>query len=275
MKITVTTTKTLAAILLFFGASQLFAQHHSQEDPELHVNSKWSECSFQLDPGLTQEAWREFTQEAGLVGYFRPLVDAGPMGKRNFEVSLLQWRTAFDDTKPAWNDTFVQPDSTHWLKQSSRLAFPGITARAGVTDKLDVALYFTKNPGANYGFVGGQVQYNLVNETERKWSAAIRASAMSMFGPEDLELSIYGADAIVSKEFSLYTNRISISPYAGLSTYMAATRETTDAVALSNEHAIGGQFMIGAQAKIYAARLGVEYNIARLSTLSFKMGIAF
>ena len=90
----------MVAVLALHGASHLgVAQDHHQT---LHVNSRWEECSFQLDPSLTQESWHEFTKEAGLVAYFRPLVDGMPMGKKNFEVSLLQWRTAFDDAKPAW-----------------------------------------------------------------------------------------------------------------------------------------------------------------------------
>src|SRR4026207_104649 len=49
--------------------------------PHLHVNSRWDECSIQLDASLTQKAWRQFVQEAGLVAYFRPLIDAKPMGE--------------------------------------------------------------------------------------------------------------------------------------------------------------------------------------------------
>jgi hypothetical protein len=83
--------------------------------PHLHINGRWDECSIQLDPSLTQSAWRQFTQEAGLVAYFRPLIDAKPMGKGKFEFSVVQWETAIDDRDAAWNDTFVHPDSAHWL----------------------------------------------------------------------------------------------------------------------------------------------------------------
>lgn len=267
--------KIVAAVLaLSCGAQVGLAQHHHQ-DPNLHVIEKWSECSFQLDPSLTQEAWRDFTKEAGLVAYFRPLVDAKPMGARHFEVSLLQWATKFDETKPAWNDTFVHPDSTHWLKESPRLAFPGLTARAGITNKLDVAIYFTKNPGANYGFFGGQVQYNLFNDPARKWSVATRANFSSLFGPEDLKLNVYGVDALVSREIKIYSTWASVAPYISVSTYLTNTHETTEAVNLRNEHIIGGQAMVGAVMKLSFARIGVEYNFARVSTLSFKLGVAF
>jgi len=268
------TIRIIAAVIVMSTISRAGFAQHDHNAPTLHVNPRWSECSFQLDPSLTQEAWHEFTQEAGLVAYFRPLIDAKPMRPGHFEVSIMQWQTAFDDTKPAWNDTFVHPDSTHWLKESSRLAFPGITARIGITKRLDAAVYFTKNPGANYGFAAGQLQYNIWNKPESGWSASTRASFSSLFGPEDLKINIYGADAVVSKEFKIYSNWASIAPYAGVSAYMTSSRETTEAVNLKNENVFGTQTMVGAVLKLSIVRLGVEYNFARLSTFSFKLGVA-
>lgn len=265
---------TLVAWLAFCGFSQLaVAQDH--HDLKLHVNPRWKQCSFQLDPSLTQEDWQTFTREAGLVSYFRPLTDANPMGKKNFEVSLLQWQTAFDDAKPAWNNTFVHPDSVHWLKETSRLKFPGITARFGITDRLDAAVYFTKSPGANYGFAGGQLQYNLINESVKKWSASARASFVSMYGPEDLNFNTIGLEALASKEFKIYSDWASVAPYVGVSGHLSNAHEKSERVNLNNEHVLGGQGMVGAVLKISAARLGVEYSFAKLSTVSFKLGVVF
>src|SRR5215207_2519060 len=149
----VTTALALAAIALV----QTPAAAQSGR-PRLHINPRWKECSFQLDPSVTQSAWHQFTEEAGLVAYFRPLSDARPMGKWKFEVSMLQWQTGIDDTDAAWNDTFVHPDSTHWLFEGSGLTFPGLMLRAGVTGSTDMGLYLTKNFRANYGFYGAQLQ---------------------------------------------------------------------------------------------------------------------
>ena len=261
----------IMVLLALIAISQLGnAQNHDQTT--LHVGPKWDECSFQIDPALTQEAWNEFTKEAGLVAYFRPLTDAKPLRPGHFEISILQWQTAFDDRKPAWNDTFIHPDSAHWLKEGSRLSFPGLAGRIGITNKLDAGIYFTKNPGANYGFAAGQLQYNLLNKG--RWSASARGSYSTLFGPDDLKLKTYGADALVSREFTLYSNWASIAPYVGWSAYMTNARETTEAVQLDNENVFGTQFMVGTVLKLSVVRLGVEYNFARVSTLSFKIGVA-
>lgn len=239
----------------------------------LHVNPRWRECSFQLDPSLTQNAWHQFAAEAGLVAYFRPLTDARPMGAGKWEVSALQWGTAIDDEDAAWNDTFVHPDSTHYLFEGSALQFPGLMVRRGLTNRLDAGAYLTKSPGANYGFYGGQLQYNLHNDTERDWAAAARVSFVSMYGPEDLDLRVYGVDLVASKEFS--SRWVSVSPYAGVSSYLSTAHEKTAAVALSDENVLGGQAMVGAVVQVSVVRLAAEYNTARVGTRSFKLGVAF
>ena len=265
----------ITSAIVLAGMTQFSMAQDQHDHVHLHVNPRWKECSFQLDPSLTQDEWHQFTREAGLVAYFRPLTDAKPMGAWHFEISLLQWATSIDDEDGAWNNTFVHPDSTHWLTEGSSLAFPGLTARVGLTEKLDVGIYWTKNPNANYGFWGGQLQYNLTEDAGRKLATATRLSFVSMYGPEDLNLTVYGIDLLASKEFRLFSDRASISPYAGISTYLSTSHEKTEAVNLDNEQVFGAQAMVGAVAKLWFARLGVEYNFANVNTLSFKIGLGF
>jgi len=242
---------------------------------ELHVNPKWSECAFQLDPSLTQQAWRQFTQEAGLVTYFRPLRDAKPMGAGNFELSILQSETGIDDTDSAWNDTFVHPHPTHWLYEGSGLAMPSLMARGGVTKRLDVGAYYTRNPNSNYGFYGGQAQYNIVQGRKADWAASGRVSFVSLFGPDDLDVTVYGVDLLASKEYRLSSRWASVSPYAGVSGYLSSAHEKSAVVSLADEKVLGVQAMVGAVAQISVARIGVEYNAARVRSRTIKVGFAF
>ena len=242
---------------------------------KLHVNPRWKECSFQLDPSLTQAAWHQFAREAGLVIYFRPLIDARPMGAGNYELSVLQWQTGIDDTDPAWNDTFVHPDSTHWLYEGSGLAFPGLSFRAGITDDIDAGVYFTKNPNANYGVWGVQMQYNVIDNTEQNWVASVRGNFVSLFGPDDLGLTVVGLDLVASREYEVWSDWVSLSPYAGVSTYLANAHETSAVVDLKDEHVVGAQAMVGVAAKVSMARLSMEYNLAKVHSFSLKIGVAF
>lgn len=260
----------VAAILALVLAAAPVAAQHSR--PTLHVNPRWSDCSFQLDAALTQAAWRQFTREAGVVVYFRPLADAQPMGKGKFEVAVHQWATGIDDHDAAWNDTFVHPDSTHWLFEGSRLQFPGLTVRAGVTEKTDVGVYFSKNPNANYGVLGAQVQRNLLGGPSSDWAASARLSFVSLYGPEDLDLTVIGWDMVASREVALAT-WATLAPYAGFSSYLARSHERSAVVDLKDEYEGDSQVMVGTVLKVSGVRLAVEYSMASVNSLSMKVGL--
>src|SRR4051812_41621400 len=162
---------------------------HAQ-DVALHVDPRWKECSFQLDPSLTQQQWKEFTKEAGMVACFRPLTSARPLGAGRFEASLLQWKTRIDETKGAWNNTFVHPHAEHYLVGGEELPFPGLSMRVGITDKLDAGFYWTLRPGANYGFAGAQLQYTILNADKHYLDLSTRLGFNTIYGPEDLNFSV-------------------------------------------------------------------------------------
>ena len=269
MKHTRLTTAMLVALAMAAMCTSAGAQSGR---PTLHVNPRWRQCSFQLDSSLTQSAWRQFTGEAGLVVYFRPLSDARPMGKGSFEISVLQWETGIDDADPAWNDTFVHPDSTHWLFEGSGLQFPGLMLRGGVTGSTDVGVYLTKNFGANYGFYGAQVQQSLLRRLDVPWAAAARVSFVSMYGPADLDFTVYGADLLASRTLAL-SGWASLSPYIGVSSYLSTSHEKAAAVSLHDERVLGAQATLGAAVQLAMARLGVEYNVARVNSFSLKVGV--
>ena len=266
-------TITAFALVLSLGAGRaLFAQ--TTHDVKLHVNPRWKECSFQLDQSLTQSAWHQFTEEAGIVTYFRSLSDAAPMGKGQFELSLMQWQTGIHDADPAWNDTFVHPDSAHWLFEGDGLKFPGMMLRAGISDRMDGGIYFTKSPGANYGFYGGQLQYGVLEDASHTWAASTRVSFVSMYGPKDLGFTVYGLDVVASRRIPLFAKWASIAPYVGGSTYLASAHEKSSLVTLRDENVLGVQGTIGAAAQLSLARLSVEYGVARVSSFSMKVGVS-
>jgi hypothetical protein len=261
----------LAALMLAVFGSPVLAQ--DSHDVTLHVNPRWRECSFQLDQSLTQSAWRQFTREAGVVTYFRPLADARPMGARNFEVSAVQWKTGIDDSDAAWNDTFVHPDSAHWLFEGNGLKFPGLMVRAGLTDRTDAGFYFTKSPGANYGFYGAQVQQSLVRDAQQPWAASARLSFVSMYGPEDLDFSVYGLDLLASRQYVLLSGRTSVSPYAGVSASLSRSHEKSAVVDLADENVVGAQGMVGAVVQVGPLRVAAEYGVASVRSVSLKVGL--
>jgi len=262
------------AALIHFTAPMAGMAQQETENPKLHVDPQWEECAIRLDPALTQDAWRQFAEEGALVVYIRPLTDARPMGAGAVEVSVHNWATAIDDAEPAWNDTFVHPTEDHYLTEGSTLGFPGLMVRAGVTDRMDVGAYVTKNPGSNYGFAGGLIQHDIVNDTAEGWAGAGRMSVVTLFGPEDVGLTVFGLDLVASKTFAV-NDWMTISPYVTGSGYLSYARESSSVVNLESETVPGMQAMVGAAVEIYQARLAAEISAARVSTFAIKLGVEF
>lgn len=255
-------TATPAAAQYFHGGS------HTGDRPHLHTSNRWKECSFQLDPSLTKEAWQQFTREAGMVVYLRPLADARPMGRGRFDVSVTQWKTGIDDADAAWNDTFVHADSAHWLFEGSGLAFPGLTARVGVTNTTDVGVFWTRSPGANYGVYAAQVQQSLLRGDAAHLAARVSYSAL--YGPEDVKFNVGGVDLVASR--TIPVRWTTVSPYAGISTYVTRSHEMSSVVNLADERAAGMQAMLGAVVQLAGASVAVEYNAAEVSSFSLRVG---
>lgn len=264
------TLKLIVLVIGIFGANQELL---AQENPHLHLSPEWEECSFQLDPSLTQDFWKKFTREAGLVITQRPMISAEPLGVGKIDLSIHKWSTAIDEGDAAWNNTFVHPDSTHWLIDGPRLTIPGLTLRTGITKKMDIGIYWTTNPWANYSIAGAQLQYSFLNDTTKGWAAASRLSFTTIYGPRDLTFANYGLDFTGSKKFNLYKNWISFTPYTNLNFSLSHAHERTDAVSLSDEFIFTPQVAAGGVLALSVVRLGVEYNFSATSTFSYRVGI--
>lgn len=265
-----------SGLVAFFVASLIPSNAYAHEGLVLHVLDRWENCSIQFDPTLTQGAWQKFTREAGLIAYFRPLSSAKPLGARKFEIILTQGRAPIDDRDPAWNDTFVHPHSTHWIyaevseepgeitaghsDSPHTLNLPLPLVRIGITDRIDISGTFLMAPGANYGFGGAQLQYNLLNDTDKNLAAAARVGAMAIVGAEDLSLTAYSFDFIASKDISI------LSAYVGLGTYLMRSHENSPVVDLKNENILGFQGMVGVSTTLFShLRIGAEMSVSALT----------
>ncbi|HLP12213.1 MAG TPA: hypothetical protein VK177_09810 [Flavobacteriales bacterium] len=256
---------------ILIGLLSLALKQSQAQDVHLHVREKWENCSFQIDPSLTQDEWHRFTKEAAMVICFRSLASAAPLGAGKLEFGLLQWKTKIDETAGAWNNTFVHPHDEHYLIGGPVLPIPGITMRMGLTNKLDAGAYWTFAPGANYGFTGAQLQYNFMNAQTHKIDVSSRIGVNRLYGPDDINFTTCSADVLAGKKLKLYKNWLSVSPYIGCSGYYARAHEKTSAVQLKNESVFGLQAMAGANIQISHFNVGVEYNVANVNTLSFKL----
>lgn len=222
----------IALMITFFALPGLVSAHHSGEHAvNLRLDSRYSECSMALDPSVTQQEFRDFGLEAGYILYFKPLAGAKPLGKFRFDIGLEQQRTSpLEDYKGKWNNTFVHPTADHYLVPDNHsLAIPLLHARMGLTDKLDLEAYATKNFGANYGFAGGAVKYALYFDANSPLAAATRMTYAALFGVADFNYHQVGLDAVLSYDIWLFR------PFAGAGVTTGILAPTTAKVALQTE----------------------------------------
>lgn len=260
-----------ALALFSLAATSALPSARAQNRPRLHVNTRWRSCSLQLDSSLREPAWRQFTRDAGQLIYFRPLVDAEPMGRGKFDFSIVQWQTNVNDRSSAWNDTFVHPDSMHWLYEGSGLEFPGLALRAGVSSRTDVGVYFTKNFQANYGAWGLQLQQNLLRGA-RDWDLSVRGSVVSLFGPEDIGMNVVGID-VVTNWRHWRVGPAELVPYADVATFLASSHERSNVVNLPDAHMTGAMGTVGTQLELSVVRVAAEASISRVPSFGMKVGI--
>ncbi len=216
--------KTCMRIANALAALCFFSISHAQE---LHVNHRFRSCSIELDPSLTQSQFHKFTREAAQIFTFKLMSPAEPLGAKKFQVGIDYSITPINDADPAWNNTFSHPHETHYL--GDQLAIPKLFARMGMSDRMDIGFYFTKNPDANYGFMGGELKYALFMKPQKPVAMAVRATYATLLGVEDLNYHLFGVDLSASKRIGR------LAPYLGIGANLARAIETTSKVNLRNE----------------------------------------
>ena len=151
--------------------------------------------------GFVEEAAAsELSQDAALHGGFELLDVRGAQLEGLVEADLVIARLGKHGEHAVEDDEVEgeQPPRTCDVRyRRGRRRGSTVRCCAGVTDRVDVGGYFTKAPGANYGFFGGQVQYAFLHDVDSSLSAAGRLGFVRMYGPEDLTLSTYGVDFLV------------------------------------------------------------------------------
>ncbi len=264
---------TLMFACLILTGNNVFAHGGDDDDNPnvtLHVNSSLDICGFEAASTLTQSEFDKFGKEVGFILYFKPLTSAKPLGKFKFDLTLENGGlTSIDQTSGAWNNTFAHPDSVHYL--GDEIMLPAIHIRMGISDKIDVGLWYSDSSPlkGNYAFLGYEVKYAFLNNTETGWAAAGRLSFVHDTNIKDFNMTTTGLDALVSKSFGGF------SPYAGVVGTMSTVSEKSDRIDLENSNTLGARALIGAEFKWKFANIGAEADFGALTSYSFKIGATF
>jgi hypothetical protein len=236
---------------------------------KLHVDPSVDECSVRFAPELTQSAFRRFAREFGSVSAFKQGAPPATLGKGGVSVDVEQIYFHVDEEAAAWNDTFVHRDATHWLGADK--AFPKLRLRVGVMDDLDVGAYYTQAPGANYGWLGLEAKYGVLQQRDgMPVTLALRGAYTKTLYVADMNMHALGADVSLGRTFWNV-----LTPYVALGADAVLVRETSPAVDLRDERLFVPHVTGGLEVRYWHVALGTEAQIGAIATYQVQVSAVF
>lgn len=159
--------------------------------------------AFALDFDIPNQAdFDQIAREAGTLITYRALASAEPGGLTGFDVSVAVSAVKIDSN--LWDA--VTDDSV----SSDYLYVPSIRVRKGLPFGIDVGASYTQIPGEDFKVIGGELQWALLEGSTVTPAFALRGHYSTLLDVDDIDLETYGADAVISKGFAIFT------PYAGI-----------------------------------------------------------
>ena len=237
--------------------------------PDLHVDPSVDDCSVRFAPELTQSSFHRFVREFGSVSAFKQGSGPSTLSRWGVAVDAQYVWFSVDEHSTAWNDTFVHPTAEHPL--GSNLSMPKLRVRVGVTDDLDVGAYYTRNPNANYGWVGIDAKYALLRQgDEMPVALSVRGAYTKTLYVSDMDMHSATADVTVGRTFWN-----AVTPYVGVGGDYVYARETTSAVDLDHEAVFVPHATAGLEARIWHVALGGEVQLATINSYQLQASVVF
>lgn len=261
------TARTIAiSVVLLLPAMSLAGEPFDQN---LNVDPSVDDCSVRFAPDLTQPAFRRFAREFGSVSAFKQASPPTTLGRRGIAVGLEQMYFSVEEKSAAWNDTFVHPDGYHPL--GSDLNFPKLRLRFGVTDDLDIGAFFAKNPSANYGWLGLEAKYAILQQRgDMPIALAVRGAYTKTLYVADMDMHALSADVSAGHTFWKV-----LTPYVGAGADAVLARETSRAVDLRTERLVVAHVTGGVEVRYWHVAIGLEAQRSALTTLQAQVSAVF
>jgi hypothetical protein len=238
-------------------------------DPVLHVDSSVKDCEVRFAPELTQPAFRRFVREFGSVSAFKQGAPPKTLGRWGVALDVEQIFFKVDDKAAAWNDTFVHPTADHWLGADK--SFPKLRMRLGVTDDVEVGAFFTKSPEANYGWLGLEGKYAILEQRgDMPVALAVRGAYTKTLYVADMDMHAVTADVSLGRTFWQI-----VTPYVALGADGVLARETTDAVDLKSEHLVVPHLTAGFELRYWHLAIGAEAQLAAINSFQAQVSAVF
>jgi len=160
--------------------------------------------AFDLNFGpMAQSEFDNMVRDVGTLITYRAMAPAEPGGLLGFDVSVAASAVKIDTA--LWNQIIPSEIITE-----DYVFVPSLRARLGLPLNFDVGASFAQVPGSDIQMLGGEVQWAMWDGSAATPALAFRGHYSSLLNVNELDLTTYGADAVISKGFAIFT------PYAGI-----------------------------------------------------------
>ena len=259
----------MASPRLFPTALALLLPATALATPVLHVDPSLDDCEVHFAPELTQDAYGRFVREFGTVSAFKQGAPPATLGRGRIALDVEQIYFSVDEGSAAWNDTFTHPAADHWLGSSK--AFPKLRLRVGVSDDVEVGAFFTKSPEANYGWVGIETKYAILQQQgDMPIALAVRGAYTKTLYVTDMDMHALTADVSLGRTFWKI-----LTPYVALGADAVYARETSDAVDLGSEALVVPHATVGVEARYWHVAVGAEAQFSALTSFQAQVSAVF
>lgn len=222
-----------------------------------------------LPPTFTQQQFKDFSRDLGLVISYVPLAPAEPLGDKlpGFDIGVEVTAVQLDTDQQYWKDVEAYvgdtvPSSLPIPKFHAQIGFPFIP--------IDVGFVYSKIPSTNITFMGGEIKYAFLEGGVATPAVAIRGAYTKLSGVDDIDLSTTYADLSISKGFAIFT------PYAGYGMVWIDSKEKSPLVTLQDESMTEGKGFVGCKITFFPLmNMVLEADFAKVNSYSLRLNLSF
>jgi hypothetical protein len=224
--------------------------------------------SIQFDPTVTQQMFRDFSQELGAAIVYRAIGPAAPLGLLGFDIGVETTGTKINADRDYWKKSVKDQNP------SSYLVSPRVHAQIGLPFGFDVGLAVGQVLDPSISYAGGEVKYALLKGGPLEPALAVRGSYSQTFGVDQLDLKTYGLDLSISKGFGAV---VKIIPYGGIGQYWISSKpkNLTAGLNLNEENFSRTQVFGGARLQMAYFSVTGQVDYIEVPSFSLRVGITW
>lgn len=150
--------------------------------------------------GLPQAEFRTLSEGFGAAFSNKEAEGANSLGVTGFQIGVMESTVNLNSITNAY--ALIAGTGA---SQLGNLPILKLYANKGLMDGIGVSAYYTSIPSTQMSAYGGTLHYTIKEGDFGVPALSVRASATKLFGIGTLSFSTQSAEAVLSKEFSLFT----------------------------------------------------------------------